>query len=72
WYEAFGSQQVQVVIIQDAKKPSGYELALISTDRPWATQPDPGHGVGTTGPRERFRVGGGRRHDQDLTTASPG
>ncbi len=32
WYEAFGSQQVQVVIIQDAKKPSGYELALISTD----------------------------------------
>ncbi len=32
WYEPFGSQQVQVVIIQDAKKPSGYELALISTD----------------------------------------
>ena len=32
WYEAFGSQPVQVVIIQDATKPSGYELALISTD----------------------------------------
>ena len=32
WYEAFGSQQVQVVIIQDAERPSGYELALISTD----------------------------------------
>ena len=32
WYEAFGSQPVQVVIIQDADKPSGYELALISTD----------------------------------------
>jgi len=32
WYEAFGSQPVQVVIIQDTTKPSGYELALISTD----------------------------------------
>ena len=41
WYEAFGSQQVQVVIIQDAKKPSGYELALISTDLQAApAQPD--------------------------------
>ena len=32
WYEAFGSQPVQVVIIQDTTKPSGYELALITTD----------------------------------------
>ena len=32
WYEAFGSQPVQVAIIQDDAKPSGYELALISTD----------------------------------------
>ena len=32
WYEAFGSQPVQVLIIQDPDKPSGYELALISTD----------------------------------------
>ena len=32
WYEAFGSQPVQVVLIQDTTKPSGYELALISTD----------------------------------------
>jgi len=32
WYDAFGSQPVQVVIIQDTTKPCGYELALISTD----------------------------------------
>lgn len=32
WYEAFGSQPVQVVLVQDADRPSGYELALISTD----------------------------------------
>jgi DDE superfamily endonuclease len=32
WYEAFGQQPVQVVIIQNASKPSGYELALVSTD----------------------------------------
>jgi len=32
WYEAFGSQPVQVLIIQDTTKPQGYELALISTD----------------------------------------
>jgi hypothetical protein len=32
WYEAFGTQPVQVVIIQDTTKPQGYELALISTD----------------------------------------
>jgi len=32
WYEAFGQQPVQVVIIQDTTKRSGYELALISTD----------------------------------------
>jgi hypothetical protein len=32
WYEAFGSQPVQVVIIQDTGKSSGYELALITTD----------------------------------------
>jgi hypothetical protein len=32
WYEAFGSQPVQVVIIQDTTKATGYELALISTD----------------------------------------
>ena len=32
WYEAFGQQPVQVVMIQDTGKPSGYELALISTD----------------------------------------
>lgn len=32
WYEAFGQQQVQVVLIHDAAKPSGYELALVSTD----------------------------------------
>ena len=32
WYDAFGSQPVQVVIIQDTTKPSGYELALVSTD----------------------------------------
>ena len=33
WYEAFGSQPVQVVIIQDTTKAQGFELALISTDR---------------------------------------
>ena len=32
WYEAFAQQTVQVVMIQDTDKPSGYELALISTD----------------------------------------
>ncbi len=32
WYEAFATQPVQVVIIQDATKPSGYELAIVSTD----------------------------------------
>ena len=32
WYEAFGAQPVQVVMIQHAERPSGYELALISTD----------------------------------------
>jgi SRSO17 transposase len=32
WYEAFGAQPVQVVLIQDATKPSGYELAILSTD----------------------------------------
>jgi SRSO17 transposase len=32
WYEAFGSQPVWVVLIQDTSKPGGYELALISTD----------------------------------------
>lgn len=32
WYEAFGSEPVRMVLIQDAEKPSGYELALISTD----------------------------------------
>jgi hypothetical protein len=32
WYEAFGTQPVQVVLIQDTTKPSGYELALVSTD----------------------------------------
>ena len=32
WYEAFGQQPVQVVLIQDASKPSGYELAIVSTD----------------------------------------
>lgn len=32
WYEAFAQQTVQVVLIQDATKPQGYELALISTD----------------------------------------
>jgi|APFre7841882630_1041343.scaffolds.fasta_scaffold29747_1 hypothetical protein len=32
WYEAFGSQPVQVILIQDTTKPCGYELALISTD----------------------------------------
>lgn len=32
WYEAFGDQPVQVVIVQDTAKPCGYELALISTD----------------------------------------
>ena len=32
WYEVFGSQPVQVVLIQDTTKPSGYELALVSTD----------------------------------------
>lgn len=32
WYEAFGTETVQVVLIQDTSKPSGYELALISTD----------------------------------------
>ena len=32
WYEAFGQQPVQVVMIQDAGKHSGYEVALISTD----------------------------------------
>jgi hypothetical protein len=32
WYDAFAQQPVQVVIIQDATKPTGYELALISTD----------------------------------------
>jgi len=32
WYDAFRQQQLQVVIIQDTTKPSGYELALVSTD----------------------------------------
>ena len=32
WYEAFGSQPLQVALIQDTTKPSGYELALVSTD----------------------------------------
>ena len=32
WYDAFAEQPVQVVIIQDQSKPSGYELALVSTD----------------------------------------
>jgi DDE superfamily endonuclease len=32
WYEAFGQQPIQVVLIQDATKRSGYELALVSTD----------------------------------------
>lgn len=32
WYEAFGQQPVQVVMIQDTSKAQGYELALISTD----------------------------------------
>jgi hypothetical protein len=32
WYDAFGSQPVQVVLIQDTTKCQGYELALISTD----------------------------------------
>jgi hypothetical protein len=32
WYETFGQQPVQVVIIQDQAKPAGYELALVSTD----------------------------------------
>jgi DDE superfamily endonuclease len=32
WYEAFGQQPVQVVMIQDTNKSSGYELALVSTD----------------------------------------
>jgi hypothetical protein len=31
-YDAFGSQPVQVVLIQDSTKPSGYELALVCTD----------------------------------------
>jgi DDE superfamily endonuclease len=30
-YEAFGSQPLQVALIQDTTKPSGYELALVST-----------------------------------------
>jgi SRSO17 transposase len=32
WYDAFGQQPVRVVMIQDTTKPSGYELALVSTD----------------------------------------
>ncbi len=32
WYDAFATQTVQVALIQDTTKPSGYELALISTD----------------------------------------
>src|SRR5450755_83550 len=32
WYDAFRSQLLQVVLIQDTTKPSGYELALVSTD----------------------------------------
>jgi SRSO17 transposase len=32
WYEAFRSKPVQVLLIQDTSKPTGYELALISTD----------------------------------------
>ena len=32
WYEAFRAQPVQIVMIQDTTDPSGYELALISTD----------------------------------------
>jgi DDE superfamily endonuclease len=32
WYDAFGQQLVQVVIINDESKLQGYELALISTD----------------------------------------
>jgi hypothetical protein len=33
WYEVFATQPVQVVLIQDTARPSGYELALISTDQ---------------------------------------
>jgi len=32
WYDALGQQPVQVAIIQDRTKASGYELALVSTD----------------------------------------
>jgi len=32
WYDAFGQKPVQVALIQDNSKPSGYELAIISTD----------------------------------------
>jgi hypothetical protein len=32
WYEAFAEQPVQVLIIKDKNKPSGYELAIVSTD----------------------------------------
>ena len=32
WYEAFGEQAVQVLLIQDTTKRQGYELALVSTD----------------------------------------
>jgi len=31
-YEAFGPQPVQVVLIQDNTRPSGYELVRVSTD----------------------------------------
>ena len=32
WYQAFAQQPVQVVLIQSATKPQGYELALVSTN----------------------------------------
>jgi len=33
WYEVFATQPVQVVLIKDTARPSGYELALLSTDQ---------------------------------------
>jgi hypothetical protein len=32
WYETFGQQPVQVVIVHNHAKPSGHELTLVSTD----------------------------------------
>ncbi len=79
WYDAFGQQPVQVVMIQDTDKPCGYELALISTDlnatpaqlveryaERWPTE------VAYEEAKEQFGVGDARnRAEQAVTRTVP-